>query len=115
MIGVLSLVLASCATMPTPQEASDAVLTLRQYEHWAWAVGMALIWADLVLPVLSSAKIDFSRQLLFSRYELQFAWEPIRFHSSSQFSDASSRSIGLGCDENDSRFRSPSLGCASGL
>jgi len=57
MIGVLSLVLASCATMPTPQEASDAVLTLRQYEHWAWAVGMALIWADLVLPVPQTAVI----------------------------------------------------------
>src|SRR5262249_59177604 len=46
VIGVLSLVLASCATMPTPQEANDAVLTLRQYEGWAWAVGIALIWAD---------------------------------------------------------------------
>jgi hypothetical protein len=42
-VGVMSLVLASCA-MPTPQEASDAVLTLRQYEGWAWAVGIALIW-----------------------------------------------------------------------
>jgi uncharacterized membrane protein YdjX (TVP38/TMEM64 family) len=57
VIGVLSLVLASCATMPTPQEASDAVLTLRTYENWAWAVGMALIWADLVLPVPQTAVI----------------------------------------------------------
>ena len=54
--GVLSLVLASCA-IPTPQEASDAVLTLRQYEGWAWAVGIALIWADLVLPVPQTAVI----------------------------------------------------------
>src|SRR5262249_28695387 len=57
VIGVLSLVLASCATMPTPQEANDAVLTLRQYEGWAWAVGIALIWADLVLPVPQTAVI----------------------------------------------------------
>src|SRR5499426_2918994 len=57
VIGVLSLVLASCATMPTPQEANDAVLTLRQYEGWAWAVGIALLWADLVLPVPQTAVI----------------------------------------------------------
>ncbi len=56
VIGVLSLVLASCA-IPTPQEANDAVLTLRQYESWAWAVGIALIWADLVLPIPQTAVI----------------------------------------------------------
>ena len=56
-IGVLSLVLASCATIPTPQEANDAVLTLRKYESWAWALGIALIWADLVLPVPQTAVI----------------------------------------------------------
>jgi uncharacterized membrane protein YdjX (TVP38/TMEM64 family) len=55
-VGVLSLVLASCA-IPTPQEASDAVLTLRQYEGWAWAVGIVLIWADLVLPIPQTAVI----------------------------------------------------------
>lgn len=55
-VGVLCLVLASCA-IPTPQEASDAVLTLRQYEGWAWAVGVALIWVDLVLPVPQTAVI----------------------------------------------------------
>lgn len=55
-VGVLSLVLASCA-IPTPQEASDAVLTLRQYEGWAWAVGIALIWVDLVLPIPQTAVI----------------------------------------------------------
>ncbi len=54
--GVLPLVLASCA-IPTPQEASDAVLTLQQYEGWAWALGIALIWADLVLPVPQTAVI----------------------------------------------------------
>ena len=55
-VGVLSLVLASC-TIPTAQEAGDAVLTLRQYEDWAWAVGIALIWADVVLPVPQAAVI----------------------------------------------------------
>ena len=57
VIGVLSLVLASCGTIPTPQEANDAVLTLRKYESWAWTLGIALIWADLVLPVPQTAVI----------------------------------------------------------
>ena len=57
VIGVLSLVLTSCATIPTPQEANDAVLVLRKYESWAWALGIALIWADLVLPVPQTAVI----------------------------------------------------------
>jgi uncharacterized membrane protein YdjX (TVP38/TMEM64 family) len=48
---VMALALASCATIPTPQEANDAVLILRKYESWAWAAGIVLIWADLVLPV----------------------------------------------------------------
>jgi uncharacterized membrane protein YdjX (TVP38/TMEM64 family) len=56
-IGVLSLALASCARMPTPQEANDAVLTLRTYERSAWAVGIALIWGDVVLPVPQTAVI----------------------------------------------------------
>lgn len=53
---VLPLVLVSCA-IPTAQEASDAVLTLRQYESWTWAAGIALIWADLVLPIPQTAVI----------------------------------------------------------
>lgn len=56
-IGVLTLVLASCATIPTSQEANDAVLVLRNYESWAWALGIALIWADLVLPIPQTAVI----------------------------------------------------------
>ena len=51
MIGVLAVVLASCARIPTAQEANDAVLVLLEYGSWAWALGIALIWADLVLPV----------------------------------------------------------------
>jgi uncharacterized membrane protein YdjX (TVP38/TMEM64 family) len=59
VIGVLSLVLASCtwSVISTPQEADDVVLTLRQYESWAWAAGIALIWADLVLPIPQTAVI----------------------------------------------------------
>jgi uncharacterized membrane protein YdjX (TVP38/TMEM64 family) len=57
VIGVLAVVLASCAKIPTPQEANDAVLALREFERWAWAVGIALIWADLVLPIPQTAVI----------------------------------------------------------
>ena len=56
-VGLLALVLASCARMPTPQEANDVVQTLRDHESWAWAVGIGLIWADLVLPVPQAAVI----------------------------------------------------------
>jgi uncharacterized membrane protein YdjX (TVP38/TMEM64 family) len=56
VVVVPSLVLASCA-VPTPQEAGDAVLTLRRYEGWAWAAGIALIWADLVLPIPQTAVV----------------------------------------------------------
>ena len=56
-IGVLSLVLVSCARIPTPEEANDAVLTLKEYESWAWALGIALIWGDVVLPVPQTAVI----------------------------------------------------------
>ena len=49
--GLLSLALASCARVPTPEQANAAVLTLREYGSWAWAIGIALIWADVALPV----------------------------------------------------------------
>ena len=57
VIGVLSLLFASCASIPTTQDANDALLTLRQYESWAWVLGIALIWADLVLPIPQTAVI----------------------------------------------------------
>lgn len=57
MIGVPLIVLASCAPVPTSQEANNAVLALRNYGSWAWAVGIALIWADLVLPIPQTAAI----------------------------------------------------------
>jgi uncharacterized membrane protein YdjX (TVP38/TMEM64 family) len=51
------ILLASCARIPTPQDANDAVFMLREYDSWAWALGIALIWADLVLPVPQTAVI----------------------------------------------------------
>jgi uncharacterized membrane protein YdjX (TVP38/TMEM64 family) len=51
VVGIMALALASCATIPTPQDANDAVVMLQKNDAWAWAVGIALIWADLVLPV----------------------------------------------------------------
>ena len=56
-IGLMPLVLASCATIPTEQEANAAVLTLREYGRWAWAFGIALVWADLVLPIPQTSVI----------------------------------------------------------
>jgi uncharacterized membrane protein YdjX (TVP38/TMEM64 family) len=57
LIGGASLVLSSCGRIPTAQEANDAVLMLRHYESWAWALGIALIWVDVVLPVPQTAVI----------------------------------------------------------
>jgi uncharacterized membrane protein YdjX (TVP38/TMEM64 family) len=57
LIGGLSLLSSSCGRMPTAEEANHAVLTLRQYESWAWALGIALIWADVVLPVPQTSVI----------------------------------------------------------
>ena len=57
VIGLLSLVLASCAKVPTPEEANAAVLTLREYEGWAWAIGIVLICADVMLPISQTAVI----------------------------------------------------------
>jgi uncharacterized membrane protein YdjX (TVP38/TMEM64 family) len=56
VIGGLAFALASCA-MPTSQHANDAVLALRGFGSWAWAVGIALIWADLLLPIPQTAVI----------------------------------------------------------
>lgn len=47
----LSLLLVSCAGVPTAAEANQAVLMLREHADWAWALGVALIWIDVVLPV----------------------------------------------------------------
>jgi uncharacterized membrane protein YdjX (TVP38/TMEM64 family) len=57
LIAALAILLASCARIPTAQDANDAVFMLREYDSWAWALGIALIWADLVLPVPQTAVI----------------------------------------------------------
>ena len=57
LVLVLAVVLASCAEMPSPREANDAVLRLRGFGSWAWALGIGLIWADVVLPVPQTAVI----------------------------------------------------------
>jgi len=57
VLGAFSLVLASCSAIPTPETANDAVLVLREYESWAWALAIVLIWADLVLPIPQTAVI----------------------------------------------------------
>jgi len=57
VIGVLAFALVSCATLPTPQEANDALLALQKYGSWAWALGIALIWADVLLPIPQTAVI----------------------------------------------------------
>ena len=51
VVVILAVALTSCVTIPTPQDANDTVPMLRQYDDWAWAVSIPLIWADLVLPV----------------------------------------------------------------
>ena len=56
-IGALAILLASCARIPTAQDANNAVFMLREYDSWAWALGIALIWADVVLPVPQNAVI----------------------------------------------------------
>jgi uncharacterized membrane protein YdjX (TVP38/TMEM64 family) len=56
-IGAVCVALASCASLPTHEDANNAVLTLQQYRRWAWAIGIALIWADLLLPVPQTAVI----------------------------------------------------------
>jgi uncharacterized membrane protein YdjX (TVP38/TMEM64 family) len=57
VIGVLALALASCGRIPTPEEVNDAVLTVLRYESYGWALGIALIWIDLVLPIPQTAVI----------------------------------------------------------
>jgi uncharacterized membrane protein YdjX (TVP38/TMEM64 family) len=57
VIGVLAFVLVSCAAIPTPQQANGALLALRRSGSWAWALGIALIWADVLLPIPQTAVI----------------------------------------------------------
>ena len=56
-IVVLACLFISCARLPTPDEANHAVSSLRDYGSWAWAVGIVLIWVDIVLPVPQTSVI----------------------------------------------------------
>jgi uncharacterized membrane protein YdjX (TVP38/TMEM64 family) len=58
MVGAALLMLASCSgRMPTIDETNAVVSRLRDYDAWAWALGIGLIWADLILPVPQTAII----------------------------------------------------------
>jgi uncharacterized membrane protein YdjX (TVP38/TMEM64 family) len=51
-VGTALLMLASCTgKMPAIDETTAVVVRLRDYDAWAWALGIGLIWADLILPV----------------------------------------------------------------
>ncbi len=52
-----AILLVSCVTIPSPHEANEILLSLRHYGSWAWALGIVLIWVDMVLPVPQTAVI----------------------------------------------------------
>jgi uncharacterized membrane protein YdjX (TVP38/TMEM64 family) len=56
-IVAMSLLLSACAKVPTAQEANSAMLVLREYESWGWAIGIGLIWADVLLPIPQTSVI----------------------------------------------------------
>ena len=53
---VLSL-LSCAAALPALEDVNEVVLRLREYRMLAWALGVAAIWADLVLPIPQTAVI----------------------------------------------------------
>ncbi|MGH8185233.1 MAG: hypothetical protein ACREUC_01610, partial [Steroidobacteraceae bacterium] len=57
VIGIFCVALAACAKIPTAQEANEAVLMLHEYGSWAWALGITLIWVDVILPIPQTAVI----------------------------------------------------------
>jgi uncharacterized membrane protein YdjX (TVP38/TMEM64 family) len=58
MVGAALLMLASCSgRIPTIDETNAAVSHLRDHDTWAWALGIGLIWADLILPIPQTAII----------------------------------------------------------
>jgi uncharacterized membrane protein YdjX (TVP38/TMEM64 family) len=56
LLALLALAV-SCTTIPNAQEANDVLLALERHGSWAWALGITLIWADLLLPVPQTAVI----------------------------------------------------------
>jgi uncharacterized membrane protein YdjX (TVP38/TMEM64 family) len=58
-LSMLALAPLSCAgELPSVDEANETVLMLRQYGSWAWVVGIALICADLALPIPQSSVVS---------------------------------------------------------
>ena len=58
MVAAALLTLPSCSgTMPTIEETNALLSRLRNYDAWVWALGIGLIWADLILPVPQAAII----------------------------------------------------------
>jgi uncharacterized membrane protein YdjX (TVP38/TMEM64 family) len=57
VIGVATIAFSSWERIPSHHQATDAVLMLRQFEGWAWALGVALVSIDLVLPVPQTSVI----------------------------------------------------------
>jgi len=57
LLALLGLVSSCAAAIPTLDEVNEAVLTLRGYPDWAWALGIVAIWADLVAPVPQTSVI----------------------------------------------------------
>ena len=57
VLGIVCLVLASCTRIPTPQEANEVMRMLQHHGRWAWAPAVALLWADVVLPIPQTAVI----------------------------------------------------------
>jgi uncharacterized membrane protein YdjX (TVP38/TMEM64 family) len=52
LVALLALSAVACAPrMPTAEETSEALELLRGYGPWAWLAAIALICADLALPV----------------------------------------------------------------
>src|SRR5262245_43754001 len=58
MVSAALLLLAACAgRLPSIDETNAVVSRLRAHDVWAWALGIGLIWADLVLPIPQTAII----------------------------------------------------------
>jgi uncharacterized membrane protein YdjX (TVP38/TMEM64 family) len=51
------LLLTACRGLPEPEEANRALMLLHDYDRWGWAIGILLIWADVLLPIPQTAVV----------------------------------------------------------
>jgi uncharacterized membrane protein YdjX (TVP38/TMEM64 family) len=51
------LLLSACRGLPEPEEANRALMLLHDYDRWGWAIGILLIWADVLLPIPQTAVV----------------------------------------------------------